>query len=72
MQTNTDLERTKGAALAWSDELGDDEEPCCLICGGEGTVDGSDNPDWDEDEYGELVDCPSCGGSGKAADMSYC
>ncbi len=49
-----------------------DSEPLCVICAGEGIVDGSDHYDWDEDEYGELVTCPSCHGSGLAKDMTFC
>lgn len=71
MKTTETPKRTEQAASESSDELGDDE-PCCLICGGDGIVDGSDHFDWDEEEYSKFVDCPSCGGSGKAADMTYC
>lgn len=50
----------------------DGEEPGCLICGGDGMVYGADHLDWDEDGYDEMIECPSCGGSGLAKDMSYC
>lgn len=53
------------------DERGDDE-PACLICAGEGQVDGCDHLDWDEDGYNDFINCPSCGGSGLAKDMRWC
>lgn len=52
------------------DDYGD--EPSCLVCGGEGMVDGGDHLDWDEDEYGEWIECTSCHGSGLAKDMTWC
>jgi hypothetical protein len=53
--------------------LDDGEHGCCLICGGEGTVMGQDYFDWDEDEYNDpCATCPSCHGSGKAEDMTFC
>ena len=48
------------------------EEPACVICGGEGIVDGSDFLDWDEDGYNDLIECTSCRGSGLAKDMTWC
>ena len=53
-------------------EYEDGEEPECLICAGEGMVYGADHLDWDEDGYDDYLECPSCGGSGKAKDMTYC
>ena len=52
----------------------DDEEPwACIICGGEGTVDGQDYYDWQEEEYYDpIAMCPSCHGSGLAKDMTFC
>lgn len=50
----------------------DGEEPACLICGGEGLVDGSDHLDWDEDGYDDVIRCTSCKGSGLAKDMTWC
>jgi len=55
----------------FDDELSPDGEPLCLICGGEGGVDGSDHLDWDEDGYNDFIDCPSCHGSGLAKDMTW-
>ncbi|MEW6169331.1 MAG: hypothetical protein AB1651_16795 [Pseudomonadota bacterium] len=49
-----------------------DDEPSCLICGGEGWVDGSDHLDWDEDGYDDIIRCTSCKGSGLAKDMTWC
>ena len=49
-----------------------DLEPECLICAGEGIVEGRDHLDWDEDGYDDLITCPSCGGTGLAKDMSFC
>ena len=49
-----------------------DEEPLCLICGGEGMVEGSDHLNWDEDGYDDFITCTSCGGSGMAKDMTWC
>lgn len=54
------------------DERSPDGEPLCLVCGGEGMIDGSDVLDWDEDGYGELICCTSCKGSGLAKDMTWC
>lgn len=48
------------------------DEPPCVICGGEGIVDGADHLDWDEPGYDEMIYCPSCKGSGLAKDMTYC
>lgn len=53
------------------DELSPDGEPLCLVCGGEGIVDGSDYLDWDEDGYDDLIECTSCHGSGLAKDMTW-
>ena len=53
-------------------EYDDGEEPGCLICGGEGMVYGADHLEWDDDGYDDYLECPSCGGSGKAKDMTYC
>lgn len=55
---------------------GDANECCrqCLICCGEGTVDGHDyaDPLWDYEEYeNPFMECPSCGGSGLAKDMQW-
>lgn len=50
----------------------DGEEPACLICGGNGWVDGSDHLDWDEDGYDDVIRCTSCKGSGLAKDMTWC
>lgn len=49
-----------------------DEEPACLVCGGEGWVEGSDHLDWDEDGYDDMIKCTSCHGSGLAKDMTWC
>lgn len=49
-----------------------DEEPTCLVCGGEGWVEGSDHLDWDDDGYDDLIECTSCRGSGLAKDMTWC
>lgn len=43
-----------------------DPEPDCLICGGDGSLEG-DDPLWDEGDY---VRCYSCGGSGLRKDMT--
>lgn len=48
------------------------EEGLCLVCGGEGIVEGSDHLDWDEDGYDDLITCTSCNGSGLAKDMTWC
>lgn len=55
----------------WDDELSPDGEPLCLVCGGEGIVDGSDHLDWDEDGYDDYITCTSCHGSGLAKDMTW-
>lgn len=45
----------------------------CLICGGDGTVNGRDYYDWQDDEYNDpFASCPSCRGSGLAKDMTWC
>jgi hypothetical protein len=49
-----------------------DEEPPCVICGGEGIVEGRDYLDWDEDGYQDLIECTSCHGSGLAKHMTWC
>jgi len=43
------------------------EEPECLICGGEGFIENPD-PLWYD---GTFIHCNSCGGSGLAKDMTY-
>jgi hypothetical protein len=59
---------------------GDDDCPeCggrdCSYCGGEGW--GMVGVDWDTDDAingpydGEIEKCPSCGGSGRAKDMTF-
>jgi len=50
----------------------EDDEPLCLVCGGEGIVEGSDHLDWDEDGYDSIIECTSCNGSGLAKDMTWC
>lgn len=52
--------------------MDDYEELSCLICGGEGWVEGRDYLDWDEDGYDDIVPCTSCKGSGLAKDMTWC
>ena len=52
-------------------ELSPDGEPLCLVCGGEGIVDGSDYLEWDEDSHDDLIDCTSCHGTGMAKDMTW-
>lgn len=54
------------------DECSPDGEPLCLVCGGEGVVEGRDHLDWDEDGYDDLIGCTSCRGSGLAKDMTWC
>lgn len=49
-----------------------DDEPVCLVCGGEGLVEGRDHLDWDEDGYDDPIECTSCRGSGLAKDMTWC
>lgn len=47
----------------------------CLICGGEGTVDGHDHadPNWDYENYNDpFMECTSCKGTGLAKDMTWC
>ena len=55
-------------------EIFDDpsDEPACLVCGGEGWVEGRDYLDWDEDGYDDMIECTSCHGSGLAKDMTWC
>lgn len=48
------------------------EDPECLVCGGEGIINGCDHLDWDEDGYDDLITCTSCQGSGLAKDMTWC
>lgn len=60
-----------------NDDLNDfeqfyDGEPPCLICAGEGWVEGRDHLNWDDYGYDDVIRCPSCGGSGLAKDMTYC
>lgn len=64
-------EKVPGAADENLEDWGD-EEPLCLVCGGEGMVDGSDHLDWDEDGYDDFITCTSCRGSGLAKDMTWC
>ena len=50
-----------------------DDEKDCLVCDGSGHVDGADHYDWQDDEYYDhMTPCTSCGGSGKAKDMTWC
>lgn len=57
-----------GAARDYYDRFydGDDDEPVCDCCGGEGFVELEDHPElWGEDcfvEENRLVTCPECGG----------
>lgn len=46
----------------------------CLICCGEGTVDGRDyfDPLLDDEYFDPMAICPSCHGSGLAKDMQWC
>ena len=48
------------------------EEPPCLVCGGEGWVEGCDHLDWQDDGYDDQIPCTSCKGSGLAKDMTWC
>jgi hypothetical protein len=53
----------------------DGTEPECLICGGEGFVDGADlAPMYDYGWIDEtrMYTCTSCRGSGLAKDMTWC
>jgi hypothetical protein len=54
------------------DELSPNGERLCVICGGEGFVEGRDHLDWDESGYDDLIECTSCKGSGLAKDMTWC
>ena len=60
-----------GASNA-DDDVDFDDEPSdgdCFHCGGEGWIDGYDeDPLWFNP--GELERCASCGGSGRAKDMT--
>lgn len=50
-------------------DLCDEDEMCCLVCGGEGFE--YPDPLW----YGfdvEIIPCTSCGGSGLRKDMTWC
>lgn len=50
-------------------------EHTCVICGGEGTVNGMDwyDPTFEYELYNDpLAPCPSCKGSGRAEDMTFC
>jgi hypothetical protein len=48
------------------DPYGEDDEPECGCCGGEGFVELEDHPElWEDDclmEMNRLVTCPECGG----------
>lgn len=47
----------------------DDYDGDCAFCGGDGWIDGfEDDPLWFEP--GEMERCASCGGSGRAKDMT--
>lgn len=63
---------TSSAGLCGEDLREAEEDGLCLVCGGEGIVEGSDHLDWDEDGYDDLITCTSCNGSGLAKDMSWC
>lgn len=54
------------------DEYSLDDEPPCLVCGGEGWVEGRDHLECDEYGYDEIIRCTSCRGSGLAKDMTWC
>lgn len=54
------------------DEWDDPDEELCVICGGEGVIEGCDHLDWQDPRYDDLITCTSCGGSGLAEDMTWC
>jgi len=49
------------------DEPDNDDDGACYWCAGEG-YDETDDPMWDG--FGAIVRCKSCGGSGRARDMT--
>lgn len=67
--------KTRFPEYWWSDDVYDrddwdeDDDGDCFHCGGEGYVDGyEDDPLWFSP--GEMERCSSCGGSGRAKDMT--
>jgi hypothetical protein len=54
------------------DEYADPDELGCLICGGEGYIDGEDMAEMDPLWYDadEVYRCCSCNGTGKRKDMT--
>lgn len=53
----------------------DDDQDDCITCGGEGYVNGEDiasQYDYGWIDENKTYKCPNCGGSGNAADMTYC
>lgn len=55
----------------WPDDDEWEEEPDCLICGGDGFVFGASfgDPLWYDEN--KVYACKSCGGSGLRKDMTY-
>lgn len=55
----------------YCDEDSPDYYDDCHYCGGEGWVDGTDEDPWWHGWNHDLIDCPCCGGSGRATDCTF-
>lgn len=69
MKSDTGMsgEHEQPSALDEHDDDYEDEDGYCFWCGGDGMVE-TDDPLWDG--FGAWVPCSSCGGTGKAEDMT--